>query len=578
MTYKGYGDDNNALKPYSSQAVMISNSSSTSINGANIPSSTTSTPIITSVNSTITATPLSTATSTPLPSATTSVTIINRGHTDAYLLFCADHRENNNDMSLDQQWNELSQSHKKKYHQRAIIINSKLLEEEENEEEEDDYNKNKDKRFIPDKIITAAGKRTAMEHLVSPDAIRQAEREEKEELLGSNAKHHPFSAYPSILSMKKHDRRNSSASNSISPPPTFSPGQPYHYDLLEDSPSPSSSATISSSTGNREDSLIISSLDDTNTTNVTNMFNNHTYLDNTNDMQQQHHQQPAPIKERLKRPPNAYLLFNRDIRRRLLEESPKMTVAEISKEIGERWKRLDPESRQKYMQQAALIKQDHLKNHPDFIYTRRSKAQLAEARKFSRSRKGSNNPTNNTITHNNMFSSATATTSVSNTMVASTSIPTTAGWPAAEGVTTPTNYTTVNHTLVPHKRRRKSGIHDVPRDPRGRKKKRHRHPTAPKHPMSGFLFFLAAVRPEVARQYPGSTVGPISKVIASQWRDMTDEDRIPWLQMAEEDKARYAREMRVYTASLEREVGDTTLSPSEATTSDDSFVAGIVQM
>lgn len=49
---------------------------------------------------------------------------------------------------------------------------------------------------------------------------------------------------------------------------------------------------------------------------------------------------PASQKERLKRPPNAYLLFNRDTRHKLLESMPHLTVAEISKEIGERWKTL----------------------------------------------------------------------------------------------------------------------------------------------------------------------------------------------------------------------------------------------
>lgn len=44
--------------------------------------------------------------------------------------------------------------------------------------------------------------------------------------------------------------------------------------------------------------------------------------------------------EKLKRPPNAYLLFNRDMRRKLLKQSPKMTVAEISKEVGDWWKAL----------------------------------------------------------------------------------------------------------------------------------------------------------------------------------------------------------------------------------------------
>ncbi|KAI8147503.1 hypothetical protein BJV82DRAFT_349141 [Fennellomyces sp. T-0311] len=430
--------------------------------------------------------------------------------TDGYQLFCADQREDDDTISLDQRWKELSQTHKQKYKRRAIVINSKLFEEdnEDNDDEDDDRNN------IPQQTMSS------LEHLVSPDAIREAEREEEEEkLMGNNAEHHPFSAYPSIHSMKQQEHRRSS----LSPPPTFSPN-------YSDSPSPSSSATISSSIGdtNKEDGFV--SLEDAN---------------NGKEKQQQQEQQQAPAKQRLKRPPNAYLLFNRDMRRRLLEESPKMTVAEISKEIGERWKRLEPEQRQNYMQQAALIKQDHLKNHPDFIYTRRSKAQLAEARKFSRSRKGAGSKSMATVAAGE-------------------------GWTAGG----------TNHGLVPPKRRRKSGMHDGPRDPRGRKKKRYRHPTAPKHPMSGFLFFLAAVRPEVARQYPGSTVGPISKVIASQWRDMTDEARIPWLQMAEEDKARYAREMQVYTASLEKTADeDGSLSAADETGDDpSSCVAAVVHM
>lgn len=43
---------------------------------------------------------------------------------------------------------------------------------------------------------------------------------------------------------------------------------------------------------------------------------------------------------KLKRPPNAYLLFNRDMRKKLLKSCGKMSVAEISKEIGDSWKTL----------------------------------------------------------------------------------------------------------------------------------------------------------------------------------------------------------------------------------------------
>lgn len=46
------------------------------------------------------------------------------------------------------------------------------------------------------------------------------------------------------------------------------------------------------------------------------------------------------IPERVKRPPNAYLLFNRDMRRKILYEHHNLGVAEISRMIGERWKNL----------------------------------------------------------------------------------------------------------------------------------------------------------------------------------------------------------------------------------------------
>ncbi|ORE15315.1 HMG-box, partial [Rhizopus microsporus] len=101
----------------------------------------------------------------------------------------------------------------------------------------------------------------------------------------------------------------------------------------------------------------------------------------------------------------------------------------------------------------------------------------------------------------------------------------------------------------PEKRQsRKSNLPEGQKDPRGRKKKRHRHPFAPKHPMSAYLYYLADVYPKVSQNFPGSTVGPISKSISATWHAMSAEERLPWKQKAESDKARYAREMEVYMA------------------------------
>lgn len=87
------------------------------------------------------------------------------------------------------------------------------------------------------------------------------------------------------------------------------------------------------------------------------------------------------------------------------------------------------------------------------------------------------------------------------------------------------------------------------RDPRGRKKKRLHNPTAPKHPMSGFLFFSMSVRGEIAALMPKANVGQVSKVVAERWRQMTMEERSPWNKKADEDKARYAREIGAFNAT-----------------------------
>jgi hypothetical protein len=43
---------------------------------------------------------------------------------------------------------------------------------------------------------------------------------------------------------------------------------------------------------------------------------------------------------RVTRPPNAYLLFNREMRKKLKQSNPNMTVGEISKEVGTKWRSL----------------------------------------------------------------------------------------------------------------------------------------------------------------------------------------------------------------------------------------------
>ncbi|CAG8465719.1 11526_t:CDS:2 [Paraglomus brasilianum] len=206
---------------------------------------------------------------------------------------------------------------------------------------------------------------------------------------------------------------------------------------------------------------------------------------------------------KLKRPMNAFLLYNKEMRPKVLQKNPNMTVAEISKTIGDSWRSMPGDQRENYLQLARQIKDEFHTNNPDFVYTRRSKAELAAAGLSSTKKRNYNEESS------------------------------------------------AEEDTRPRRKRHDDGTHH--KDPRGRKKKRARHPTAPKHPMSGFLFYASDVRPEITQENPGKTVGFISQIIAKKWRALTPEEKSPWEQKASADKARYAKEMETYLQSQKSE-------------------------
>jgi len=201
---------------------------------------------------------------------------------------------------------------------------------------------------------------------------------------------------------------------------------------------------------------------------------------------------------------NAFLLYNKEMRPKVLQKNPSMTVAEISKTIGDSWHSMQESEREQYLVEARKIKDEFHASNPDFVYTRRSKAELAAAGHHSSTKKR--------------------------------------GFDEASDVE--------EQPPTRRKRHNEEGHH---KDPRGRKKKRARHPTAPKHPMSGFLFYASDVRPEITQENPGKTVGFISQIIAKKWKVLTPEQKSPWDQKASADKARYAKEMETYLQSQKGE-------------------------
>ena len=81
-----------------------------------------------------------------------------------------------------------------------------------------------------------------------------------------------------------------------------------------------------------------------------------------------------------------------------------------------------------------------------------------------------------------------------------------------------------------------------------KKKRAKKDPNAPKRGLSAYMFFSAAKRAEIAEANPEFGITDIAKALGERWKTVSDEEKSVYQQQAEEDKARYEREMAEYNA------------------------------
>lgn len=75
----------------------------------------------------------------------------------------------------------------------------------------------------------------------------------------------------------------------------------------------------------------------------------------------------------VKRPMNAFMVWSQIERRRISEQSPDIHNAEISKNLGLKWKQMGREEREPFVQEANRLRQLHFKEFPDYKYRPKKK-------------------------------------------------------------------------------------------------------------------------------------------------------------------------------------------------------------
>ena len=75
----------------------------------------------------------------------------------------------------------------------------------------------------------------------------------------------------------------------------------------------------------------------------------------------------------IKRPMNAFMVFSHIERKKIIEIQPDIHNAEVSKALGKRWKELNSEGKEPYVQEAERLRLLHMQEYPDYKYRPRKK-------------------------------------------------------------------------------------------------------------------------------------------------------------------------------------------------------------
>ncbi|VDK56889.1 unnamed protein product [Anisakis simplex] len=82
--------------------------------------------------------------------------------------------------------------------------------------------------------------------------------------------------------------------------------------------------------------------------------------------------------EKIKRPMNAFMVWSQIRRAQIANQDGKMHNSQISKELGIEWRKMNAEQKAPYIQRAKDLRDELMRQHPDYVYRPKRKPRLRQ--------------------------------------------------------------------------------------------------------------------------------------------------------------------------------------------------------
>ncbi|KAM3919758.1 TOX high mobility group box family member 3 isoform 1-T1 [Leptodactylus fuscus] len=137
--------------------------------------------------------------------------------------------------------------------------------------------------------------------------------------------------------------------------------------------------------------------------------------------------------------------------------------------------------------------------------------------------------------------------------IGTTSIPHTSPSPPASKSATPSPSSSVNEEDADETNRtigEKRAAPDSGKKPKTPKKKKKKDPNEPQKPVSAYALFFRDTQAAIKGQNPNATFGEVSKIVASMWDGLGEEQKQVYKRKTEAAKKEYLKALAAYRASL----------------------------